>query len=156
MGNANSVLTESEARHLMRRAGFGISTKDLAKLVKRGLTRGQLVDNLMKYKPKGLKADDSMDEVYDRWLDLMLKTKTPLLEKLTLFWHDHFSTANDTVGNAEWMTRQNNLIRQMGKGNFGVFLNAMHRDPAMMDFLDTVRSRKKAPNENYPRELLEL
>jgi uncharacterized protein (DUF1800 family) len=140
----------------MRRAGFGISAKDLAKLVKRGLTRGQLVDNLMKYKPKGLKANDSMDEVYDRWLDLMLKTKTPLLEKLTLFWHDHFSTANDTVGNAEWMTRQNNLIRQMGKGNFGVFLNAMHRDPAMMDFLDTLRNRKKTPNENYARELLEL
>lgn len=156
MGNANSVLTESEARHLMRRAGFGATAKELAKLVKKGLTRGQLVDNMLKYKTKPLKASDSMDEVYDRWLELMLKTKTPLLEKLTLFWHDHFSTANDSVGNAEWMTRQNGLLRQMGKGNFRVFLKAINKDPAMMDFLDTLRNRKKTPNENYPRELLEL
>jgi uncharacterized protein (DUF1800 family) len=156
MGNANSLLTEAETRHLMRRAGFGVTPKELAKLVKRGLTRGQLVDGLLKYKPKPLKATDSMDEVYDRWLETMLKTKTPLLEKLTLFWHDHFATANSTVQDAEQMARQNGLLRVFSKGNFRELLIRINRDPAMMDFLDTLRNRKKTPNENYARELLEL
>jgi uncharacterized protein (DUF1800 family) len=156
MGDANSLLTESEARHVMRRAGFGATAKELAKLMKKGPTRGQLVDSLLKYKPKTLKAHRDIDEVYDRWLELMLKTKTPLLEKLTLFWHDHFATANATVQDAEWMTRQNTLLRQMGKGNFRDLLKRINKDPAMMDFLDTLRNRKRTPNENYARELLEL
>jgi len=158
MGNANSVLTESETRHLMRRAGFGATPKELAKLVKRGLTRGQLVDGLLKYKPKPLKVSkkDEMDEVYDHWLQSMLTTKTPLLEKLTLFWHDHFATANASVQNAKQMARQNGLLRLMSKGNLRELLKRINRDPAMMDFLDTVRNRRKTPNENYARELMEL
>ena len=156
MGNANSVLSETETRHLMRRAGFGATSKELATLMKRGLTRGQLVDGLLKYRPKPLKVSDEMHEVYDRWLETMLKTKTPLLEKLTLFWHDHFATANATVQDAEQMTRQNGLLRLMSKGNFRELLKRINKDPAMMDFLDTVRNRRKTPNENYARELMEL
>lgn len=156
MGNANSVLSETETRHLMRRAGFGATSKELATLMKRGLTRGQLVDSLLKYKPKPLKVSDEMHEVYDRWLETMLKTKTPLLEKLTLFWHDHFATANAAVQDARQMTRQNGLLRLMSKGNFRELLKRINKDPAMMDFLDTVRNRRKTPNENYARELMEL
>jgi uncharacterized protein (DUF1800 family) len=156
MGNATTLLTEAETRHLMRRAGFGATTKELAKLVKRGHTRGELVDKLLKYKPKAIKASRDMREVTDRWLETMLKTKTPLLEKLTLFWHDHFATANSTVQDARQMAGQNALLRQMSKGNFREFLKRINKDPAMMDFLDTVRNRKKTPNENYARELLEL
>jgi uncharacterized protein (DUF1800 family) len=156
MGDANSIMNDSDVRHLMRRAGFGTTSKDVLKILKRGLTRGQMVDALLKYKAKGLKASDDMDEVYDDWLQTMLKTKTPLLEKLTLFWHDHFSTNNTTVQDAKAMTRQNALLRSMGKGDFRAFLKAMNKDPAMMDFLDTLRNRRKTPNENYARELQEL
>jgi uncharacterized protein (DUF1800 family) len=156
MGNANSILTEAETRHLMRRAGFGVTTKELAKLMRRSQTRGQLVDRLLAFKPKALKVSDDLDQVYDRWLELMLKTKTPLLEKLTLFWHDHFATANSKVQDAEQMARQNALLRAMGKGNFRDFLKRINQDPAMMDFLDTLRNRRKTPNENYARELMEL
>ncbi len=158
MGNANSVLTESEARHLMRRAGFGASPKEIGKIVKRGYTRGELVDRLLAYKPKPIKVHkkDGMDDVYDRWLETMLKTKKPLLEKLTLFWHDHFATANAKVQDTERMARQNALLRTMAKGDFRQFLKRMNTDPAMMDFLDTLRNRPKEPNENYARELMEL
>jgi uncharacterized protein (DUF1800 family) len=158
MGNVNSVLTETETRQLMRRAGFGATPKEVAKLVKRGVTRGQLADGLLTYKPKPLRVGkkDGMDEVYDRWLESMLKTRTPLLEKLTLFWHDHFATANASVQNTMWMARQNGLLRLMSKGNFRTFLQRINKDPAMMDFLDTLRNRRKTPNENYARELMEL
>jgi uncharacterized protein (DUF1800 family) len=156
MGNVNSLLSESEIRHLMRRAGFGATVKEVTKLAKRGTTRGQLVDKLLKWKPKPLKQSEDIDEVYDRWLELMLKTKTPLLEKLVLFWHDHFATNVSTVGDAEQMARQNALLRTMAKGDFRDFLRRINKDPAMMDFLDTLRNRRKTPNENYARELLEL
>ncbi|MEB2286058.1 MAG: hypothetical protein B6D46_03815 [Polyangiaceae bacterium UTPRO1] len=158
MGDVNSILTEAEARHLMRRAGFGASPKELAKLAKRGLTRGQLVDGLLKFKTKPLKVGkkDGLDDVYDRWLELMLKTKTPLLEKLVLFWHDHFATANAKVQNTRRMAQQNALLRTMAKGDFGQFLKRINKDPAVMEFLDTLRNNAKTPNENYARELMEL
>ncbi len=158
MGDANSLLTESETRHLMRRAGFGVAPKDLAKLVKRGPTRGELVDKLFKFKVKPLRVgkEDGIDELYDRWLELMLKTKTPLLEKLVLFWHDHFATANAKVANTGRMARQNALLRAMAKGSFRQFLKRINTDPAMMEFLDTLRNRATTPNENYARELMEL
>jgi uncharacterized protein (DUF1800 family) len=34
------------------------------------------------------------------WLDRMATTTTPLQEKLTLFWHGHFATANYKVDDA--------------------------------------------------------
>jgi uncharacterized protein (DUF1800 family) len=156
MGDANSILSESEIRHLMRRAGFGATPKERAKLLRRGLTRGKLVDGLLAFKPKPLKAKDDVDEGYDVWLQTMLKTKTPLQEKLTLFWHDHFATANAKVQDSEAMLRQNALLRTLCKGNFRTFLKRINLDPAMMDFLDTLRNRRKIPNENYARELMEL
>ena len=158
MGNATTVLTEAETRHLMRRAGFGVAPKDLAKLVKRGLTRGELVDKLLVFKVKPIKVGkkDGIDDVYDSWLELMLKTKTPLLEKLVLFWHDHFATAIAKVQDTQRMARQNALLRTHAKGDFRQFLKQINKDPAMMDFLDTLRNRPKTPNENYARELLEL
>jgi len=158
MGNATSLLTEADARLLLRRAGFGGTPKDTTKIAKRKLTRAKVVDGLFSFKPKPLKLkkDEGLDQFYDTWLQAMLKTKKPLLEKLVLFWHDHFATNNTTVQNSDWMIRQNGLLRMMAKGNFRSFLKAINTDPAMMDFLDTLRNRRREPNENYARELMEL
>ena len=35
-------------------------------------------------------------------------------------------------------------------------VKAVNLDPAMMEFLDTVRNHQEVPNENYSRELQEL
>ena len=32
--------------------------------------------------------------MHNKWVKYMLKTKTPLQEKLVLFWHDHFATGD--------------------------------------------------------------
>ena len=40
MGDANSVLTAAETRHLLKRAGFGAASKDVIKSLARGDTRG--------------------------------------------------------------------------------------------------------------------
>ena len=72
----------------------------------------------------------------------MLKTKAPLQEKLVLFWHDHFATGISKVGDAVLMTRQNGLLRLHCKGDFKALVKAINRDPATMEYLDTVRNSK--------------
>ena len=54
------------------------------------------------------------------------------------------------------MAQQIQLLHTYAKGNFKDFVKAMNKNPAMMEFLDTVRNDKDVPNENYARELQEL
>jgi uncharacterized protein (DUF1800 family) len=86
----------------------------------------------------------------------MIKTKVPLQEKLVLFWHDHFATGYAKVLDVKRMALQNKTLRLLCKGDMRVLVKAINKDPAMMDWLDTVRNRKFRENENYARELQEL
>jgi len=155
VGDQNTILDAVAARHLLRRTGFGAPPEQVAKLV--GQTRGDAANSLLAFKPQSFRPSGTYgDALRDKWLKYMVKAKQPLQEKLTLFWHDHFSTGIDKVGNAAWMADQNKLLRLSGKGNFRTLLKAINKDKAMMEYLDTVRNYKAIPNENYARELLEL
>jgi uncharacterized protein (DUF1800 family) len=90
------------------------------------------------------------------WLREMLVTPSPLSERMTLFWHDHFATSQRKVRLAALMYRQNATLRANAVGNFAVLLHAVARDPAMMIWLDTVQNRRGHPNENFAREVMEL
>jgi uncharacterized protein (DUF1800 family) len=54
------------------------------------------------------------------------------------------------------MLEQNKLLRKYALGNFGDFLHAISKDPAMILYLDNQSNKKQKPNENYAREVLEL
>lgn len=90
------------------------------------------------------------------WLERMAKTTHPLREKLTFLWHGHFATSYDKVQNPEHMLRQNQIFRTRGNGDFEVLTQAVAKDPAMMQWLDTAQDKKAHPNENFARELMEL
>lgn len=90
------------------------------------------------------------------WFRKMLKTEAPLREKMTLFWHDHFATSMRKVKRPELMMVQNRLFRENAIGGFKVLAQAIVRDPAMMLYLDTNKSDKTEPNENFAREVMEL
>jgi uncharacterized protein (DUF1800 family) len=90
------------------------------------------------------------------WLTQMMTTPTPLVEKMTLFWHGHFATSVEKVKDGYWMWRQNDLLRRHALGNFAALTKEISRDPAMMIYLDLQQSRKEHPNENWARELMEL
>ncbi|MBY0279466.1 DUF1800 domain-containing protein [Candidatus Binatia bacterium] len=157
MGDESTVLTAADARHLLRRTGFGAPAKDVQKILQRGDTRGSAADRLLGFKPGAFQpAGKDLRLRQNSWLKYMIGTKSPLQEKLVLFWHDHFSTAASKVGDVKQLATQNRLLRQNCKGNFRTLLREINRDPAMMEFLDTVRNRKYVPNENYGRELCEL
>jgi uncharacterized protein (DUF1800 family) len=90
------------------------------------------------------------------WVQEMLATPSPLTERMTLFWHNHFVSAQQKVRIARLMYRQNVTLREYAVGNFGAFLHAIAKDPAMIVYLDSVQNRKGAPNENFAREVMEL
>ncbi len=90
------------------------------------------------------------------WIEEMVATDQPLVERMVLFWHNHFtSSLNKTYypGSLYW---QNEMFRRNAFGNFAALLSAVARDPAMLLYLDGVRNVASQPNENFARELLEL
>lgn len=90
------------------------------------------------------------------WLDRMATSPAPLQEKLTLFWHGHFTSSFGDVHDAMAIYYQNALFRRNAAGNFARLLGGVARDPAMLRYLNNDENRKGHPNENWARELMEL
>jgi len=93
------------------------------------------------------------------WLLRMAWTQRPLLEKMTLFWHGVLVSSYRKVGGARAYGRmmvQNQFFRAHAFDTFDNILLGITTDPAMLFYLDLTKSTKKAPNENYARELMEL
>lgn len=91
------------------------------------------------------------------WFDLMaFDSPRPIQEKMTFFWHGHFTSEwwkiNDTLS----MTTQNQLYRVNALGNFATLAQAMALQPAMLRYLDNADNTKSSPNQNFARELMEL
>ncbi|SOE72456.1 Uncharacterized conserved protein, DUF1800 family [Burkholderia sp. OK233] len=90
------------------------------------------------------------------WVREMLATPSPLTERMTLFWHNHFTSGQDKVQYPQQMAQQNMLLRRDALGNFGELLHDVAKDPAMLQYLDGASNRKGKPNENFAREVMEL
>ena len=46
----------------------------------------------------------------------MVRTSRPLVERMTLIWHDWFATSNEGVGSQRLMLNQNELFRRTASG----------------------------------------
>ena len=90
------------------------------------------------------------------WLDRMVRTSRPLVERMALVWHDWFATSNAGVGSQKLMLAQNQLFRNHGLGSFQKLLLDVTKDPAMLLWLNGTQNEKGSPNENYGREMMEL
>ena len=87
------------------------------------------------------------------WFVRMLTTNRPLQEKMTLFWHGLLTSGFSKVNNPLEMKAQNELLRANALGNFQNLVTQISTDAAMLRWLDGNNSRRKAPNENYAREI---
>jgi len=91
------------------------------------------------------------------WLDRMLVSPAPLQEKMTLYFHGHFTTAAVQKGVSPPMVlAQNQLFRDNALGNLRELTRKVSKDPAMLLYLDNSLNVASHPNENYARELMEL
>ena len=95
-------------------------------------------------------------ELKNWWVEEMIATDQPLVERMTLFWHGHFTSSLAKVRYPSSLFRQNALFRREALGNYATLLRAVARDPAMLIYLDGRGSVARQPNENFARELLEL
>ena len=101
--------------------------------------------------------DKEMEELRLWWVSEMLTTQSPAAEKLIMFWHNHFVSSYTGVDeNVHLIAKQHWTFRQLGHTNFRALAKAIIKDAAMLEYLDNKQSRKKNPNENFARELLEL
>lgn len=94
--------------------------------------------------------------VREWWIRTMVTTAFPLRERMTLFWHGHFTSGYRDVRDSYHMFVQNTLLRRHAAGDFAQLLREISRDPAMLEYLDNRSNRKQHPNENYAREVMEL
>ena len=90
------------------------------------------------------------------WAERMLDTNRPLNEKMALFWHGHFATAQNKVRDYRKMLGQIDMFERHATGNFGDLLVAVAQDPGMLYYLDAGVNVKGAANENFAREVMEL
>jgi uncharacterized protein (DUF1800 family) len=87
------------------------------------------------------------------WMNRMLTTPAPLQEKMTLYWHGHFTSYVDF---SRLMSLQNQLFRQYALGNVRALTHDVSKDGAMLIYLNNDTNVAEHPNENYARELMEL
>ncbi len=88
------------------------------------------------------------------WIYRMASTdESPLLERMTLFWHGHFACESKLPHHA---INQLNVIRQNALGNFKDLVLGIAKDASMIRYLNNQQNRKNSPNENFARELMEL
>lgn len=90
------------------------------------------------------------------WLKRLCVTERPFQEKMTLFWHGHLVSSLGDGMNPYWLFRQIDLYRRLATGNFKTFAIEVSKDACMLRYLDNDRNKRKHPNENYARELMEL
>jgi uncharacterized protein (DUF1800 family) len=156
-----------QAERLLWRAGFGPRSGETDALASMGL--GGAIDHLTNPPSEDvlvgqppvvdgapLAPDDAYGHDHLWWLDKMVRTSRPLVERMTLVWHDWFATSNATVGNQRLMLQQNDVFRTSGLGSFKGLAMQVTVNPAMLLYLDGLNSVKGSPNENYAREMMEI
>ncbi|MFK7925844.1 MAG: DUF1800 family protein [Bacteroidia bacterium] len=164
------------AKHLLNRATFGPTKAEIESFSQ--LTVDQAISALLVIPttpPPPLDpetnatwvvdgADDNVNSpewrlngyVIAWWLQEAFDLPTPsLVQKMTFFLHTCFST-NMIDLNSEDNYYTLSLFRQYALGSYQELARKISVDNAMMHYLDTRFSSRWAPNENYPRELLEI
>ena len=161
-------VARQDAERLLWRAGFGPRRGDAERLAVLGregavhsLTRPVGAATLTGPAPvdeNGHPIDPNNVWGHDHcwWLDRMVRSDQPLVERMTLIWHDWFATTNADVGDHRMMLAQNELFRANALGSFETLALEVTKNPAMLIFLSGIENRRTRPNENYARELMEL
>src|SRR6202163_2006682 len=160
-----SPLGSESARvmQLLRRTSFGYTSAHLEAALSDGFNK--TVDRLIETSPAepapfAAAATPggrfNVGQLQQWWLDHMLSTTTPFAERMTLFWHGHFTSDYRKVADDTFMYWQDLTWRRMSLTNLRPMLMQVTTDPAMLRYLDLATSTGQSPNENYSRELMEL
>lgn len=91
-----------------------------------------------------------------KWLQAAADPTRSAYEKWVLFLSDVYVVSMEKASRAESIYQHFDILRTFGAGPAPELTKAVSRSPAMIIYLDLNRSTKRAPNENFARELFEL
>ncbi|MDX1547604.1 MAG: DUF1800 domain-containing protein [Rhodothermales bacterium] len=161
-----------QAAHLVRRTGFGAAKRDVDQALFDGgapAAAARLVAEAQATpipEPPGWYRSQNrsgVQEVYDlqrSWFEAM--RADGLVEKMTLFWHNHFVTQWSAVQGktprsvAHLTYDYYKLLRLNALGNVRTLIRSIGLNGSMLVYLDGDLNTQGQANENYGRELLEL
>ena len=180
-----SALLSPSQRHLVTRFGYGIDAT-LARDVRRAggapawfeqqLTRpGSFPDgaadevrrwwpdldrkpaDLWQRQVQEVRGGWEVMEDYGRWLLVRrIRTRRPVLEKMTEFWEGMLHVPVSGDAHFTWRADYGEMLRRHSLGRFDEMLAEATLHPGMLIYLNAGISTKAHPNENLGRELLEL
>ena len=154
--------------HLMRRAGFGASRKELESRIQIGYesTVDELLNpnsdkkvdiyKFLRYYPMWWKPGTMGGLGQAPWVWSMINTTAPLQEKMCLFYHNIFATGVAKVDHYDEIQDMIDMFRENAFGNYKDILLEVAKSPAMIYWLDNNENHSDSINENWGRELLEL
>ncbi|MDC3318557.1 DUF1800 domain-containing protein [Flavobacteriaceae bacterium] len=178
-------MKQRHIQHLYWRAGFGIDVKKIDQLkskskneiVKNLISDAKKINllqldlsefNLIKNKsPKALriemgeeayrklrqKSQKKVRDLNHAWLERLTEPTSVLREKMTLFWSNVFVCRDNHIFHIQHF---NNTLRKNALGNFRELVKKIAKEASMSKYLNNRQNRKKSPNENFARELMEL
>jgi hypothetical protein len=167
-GSYGGTFGVPQATRLLTRAGFGPGPGEAAALAGLGLVGA--VQSLTRPSGGAILSGPPPTEEHGNpiapadiwghdhlwWLDRMIRSSQPLVERMALVFHDWFATSEGGVSKPQQMIDQSNLFRTYAFGSFLDLFKAVTVDPAMLQWLNNDENVKGAPNENYAREMMEL
>ena len=153
-------MRSKEIQHLYWRAGFGIQPNRLQEL--RSKDRKEIVEDLFqashqidplyidtfdleKYTTQNLLRDKSKRQAFIKesteklksfngiWFQHIADSDQFLREKMILFWSNHFVCRDANVFHVQ---QYHNTIRNYALGDFGDFVKAISKEPAMLKYLN--------------------
>lgn len=159
-----SSTPEALVAHVLRRASIAPDPGRVSRFVQgKGDARqaaNAAIDWALNATPQAIApgqiSSDGWNDILNGWTDNLRSSNAGLHERMTWFWHGHFATGSDKVGNLPMLHAQQQLLRTHAMGNYATLLRSMATNPAMMLYLDLSGSSVEAPNENFARELMEL
>jgi len=94
-----------------------------------------------------------MRQLNKAWFDSMISNPDLLGERMALFWAGIFACQSLSPAKAQNYV---NVIRKNALGNFRDLLFGISKHAAMLRYLNNQSNRKRNPNENFAREVMEL
>ena len=176
--------TKQEVAHLLRRTLFGPKLSEINSFAKKTVSeavdslldttnyvfnppinhyQNQTADAAVPYgstwvnAPLNVALEPNRKYSVKAWFwSLPAKQTTSIMEKMILFWHNHMPTQMQDTPVASLCYTYVKVLNDYALGNYKTLLKQMTVDPSMLYYLNGRLNTKKAPDENYGRELQEL
>jgi uncharacterized protein (DUF1800 family) len=175
---------KKEAMHLLRRTLFGVKVQDMKDFSAK--TMAAAVDNLLNtttavpneplnyygkttadpnvpYGTTWVNSPIDFNFNFQRtmslkawWWEMSAKQSSTIMEKMVMFWHNLIPISAIDQVDPRMSYIYLKTLRQHAMGNFKTLVRALSIDPAMLVYLNGRYNTKRAPDENYARELFEL